>query len=39
MQRIKALKEYLETQTAVEIESGTLYRKNPPALENDVLVL
>lgn len=39
MQKIKALKEYLQTQTAEEIETGTLYRKNPPALENDVLVL
>jgi hypothetical protein len=39
MQQIEVLKTFLATQEAEEIPSGTLYRKRPPQLENDVLVL
>lgn len=39
MEKLKNLKEILKLQNSEEIHSGTLYRKNPPKLEYDVLVL
>jgi hypothetical protein len=39
MERLNNLKEILKLEKGEEIHSGTLYRKNPPKLQYDVLVL